>query len=137
MKGHAYPAQSPSMEEVDAAKQNFTRPEGLEEYFSGLSEITDRVAMINSEYQTDIASALDDLLNFISWDDFNQIDKMDQTGVQSFLSHMSFHREIIADIINEARQLLMEERRESLRRLVSYHKIFVKNFAALEKSLLS
>jgi hypothetical protein len=135
MKGHATLAQPSSMDEAETIAQTITTREELESYFNKLSEITDRVALINSEYQTDIATAVNDLENFMSEESFRSIDRADQGLAQSFLSHMSFHREIIADIINGARQLLIEERREFLRRLVAYHKSFVKNFSIMEKRL--
>ena len=39
-----------------------------------------------------------------------------------YLSHMSFHREIIADIVSEARFQIPEDRRGFLKTLVSYHR---------------
>ena len=135
MKGHAYVTRPSSIEEMESKEQTITTLDELELYFNTLSEITDRVAMINSEYQTDLESAVYDLENFMSADVFHSVSDKEQNFIQSFLSHMSFHREIIADIITEARQLLIEERREFLRRLVAYHKSFVKNFSVLEKQL--
>ena len=135
MKGHAYSTQEfSSSEETEAKTEIFSSLEDIEKYFNRLSEITDRVAMINSDYQTDIETALSDLENFFQDEEMLiPLGEMEGGFVKSILSHMSFHREIIADIINEARQLLIEERREYLRRLVAYHKTFVKSFSVMEK----
>ena len=140
MKGHAYSTQDfSSIEETEVKTQILSSLEDIESYFNQLSEITDRIAMINSDYQTDLESALSDLENFFhnNKEVLVHMEEMEEDFVKSILSHMSFHREIIADIISEARQLLIEERREYLRRLVAYHKTFVKSFSLMEKTLRS
>ncbi|MDH5655482.1 MAG: PLU-1-like domain protein [Spirochaetia bacterium] len=141
MKAHAYSADSSSSEEMESFYKTgfqFTSTEDIEQYFNHLSEITDRVAMINSDYQTDLEAAVSDLESFFPDSDaLHQLYEMDEAFVPAFLSHMSFHREIIADIIEQARQLLVEERRKYLRRLVSYHKSFVKDFTVLERKFQS
>jgi hypothetical protein len=80
---------------------------------------------------------MDDLETFMKNTMASDLESMDIQALNYFLSHLSFHREIIADIISEARQLLIEERREYLKRLVSYHKEFVKWFQRMERRAAS
>lgn len=105
----------------------------LDMRFGRLSEITDRLAQINTIYDTDVDRAFDEMEEFtkevMTWDPGT----MGADSLRSFLSHMSFHREVVADIIAEARRLLLPERRESLKKLVNYHKNFVKWFSRIER----
>jgi len=109
----------------------------VEKHFSTLAEITDQVALLNSTYDSDLESAfiaLESYLKKISVFDFDSLDERSQ---QEFLSHISFHRESVADIIAEARQLLLEERRDYLKRLVSYHKAWIRMCHQFEKRFAS
>ncbi|MBI3394431.1 MAG: hypothetical protein HY042_01210 [Spirochaetia bacterium] len=105
----------------------------LETRFEKLREITDRVALMNTVYDSDITSAFDGMEGFMAeamtWD----LHSFGADARRAYLSHMSFHREIVADTIAEARRLLLPERREYLKRLVSYHKNFIKWFGKLER----
>ncbi len=107
--------------------------EDLEQEFSRLSEITDRIALMNSDYDSDLETAFRDLETFsqevMTWN----LDAMESHVVQFYLSHMSFHREIVSDIIDEARTLLIEERRSYLKQLVNYHKDFSRWFNRVER----
>ncbi len=105
----------------------------LETHFNKLTEITDRVALMNSVYDSDLESAFSAMEAFIEdairWD----LSTLDSDVLRAYLSYMSFHREIVADIVSEARRLLMENRRQYLKRLVNYHKNFINWFGKAEK----
>lgn len=107
--------------------------EELDTTFNELSDITDCVALINSPYDSDLESAFEAMEGFMrkamSWN----LDEAGEELLRVYLSHMSFHREIVAEIIAEARNLLMEDRRTYLKRLVNYHKGFVSWFSRIEK----
>jgi hypothetical protein len=107
--------------------------ESLDKNFNKLSEITDRVALINSPYESQLDQAICEMENFIeniyNWDFIN----LSPEVMRSLLSHLSFHREIVSDIISEARQQLVEERREFLKRIVVYHKTLARNLLKLER----
>ncbi len=105
----------------------------LDQKFNELSNITDQVALMNSPYDTNLDEAFAAMEGLVeesrSWD----LEGMTPEARRVFLSHMSFHREIVAEIIVEARRLLIEERRPYLKRLVNYHKSFSNWLSRLEK----
>ena len=94
----------------------------IEKKFDELSNITNQIALINSDYEGDIDDAILEMRNSTellkSWD----VSSMSSEHRLYYLSHMSFHREIIADIISEARFQLPEDRRHHLKALVHYHR---------------
>ncbi|MCB1307551.1 MAG: hypothetical protein KDK30_05195 [Leptospiraceae bacterium] len=114
-------------------EQALVSREDVELKFNILSDITDQVALVNSVYESDIDHAIDQMTGFVQdamgWD----LDVMTEEARQFYLSHMSFHREIVAEIIAEARQLLMDDRREQVKRLVNYHKDFSRWLNGIEK----
>ena len=87
----------------------------IEKKFDELSDITNKVALINSDYGGDIDEAIIKMKEFSdvlrSWDIFS----MSPKHILYYLSHMSFHREIIADIVSEARFQIPEDRRGFLK----------------------
>ncbi|MCS7205055.1 MAG: hypothetical protein NZ853_05110 [Leptospiraceae bacterium] len=105
----------------------------VENFFSILREITDKVALINSTFPSDLELSFTRLEEF--WRGLSRLDLSQLNGEIRFLflSHLAFHRESIADIISEARALLIEERRGFLKRLVQYHKEFNNWFKQIEK----
>lgn len=94
----------------------------IEKKFDELSDITNKIALINSDWEGNIDDAILEMKNSIaslkSW----KISSMSSEHRLYYLSHMSFHREIIADIISEARFHLPDDRRPHLKILVSYHR---------------
>ncbi|HBS05426.1 MAG TPA: hypothetical protein DEA96_10695 [Leptospiraceae bacterium] len=109
--------------------------EQLEQVFDVLSEITDRISLMNSIYESNLEQAFDDLKQFSLTVRQWSADQIPQEIRRFYLSHLTFHREIIADIIAEARSLLMEERREYLKTLVRYHKDYCSWLDTMEKAL--
>lgn len=115
--------------------QDLTKDD-VEKIFSILREITDRVARINSQYPSELDLAFKRLEEF--WTGLSKINfETIQNSIRPlFISHLTFHRESIADIIQEARSLLMEERREFLKRLVQYHREYSKWLQNIERNYL-
>lgn len=105
----------------------------IDQRFDELSDMTDRVALMNSRYDSDLDAAFTEMENFIreskTWD----IEMMSPEHRQVYMSHLSFHREIVAEIIREARDLLLNDRRNYLKRLVNYHKDFSDWLGRIEK----
>ena len=114
---------SPDQSEPKVQGQPRTLKE-VEKHFDQLSDITDLVAQINSIYESDIEGNLQTMEDFIydvmDWD----IDILERDARLFYISHMTFHREIVSEIIAEARQVLIDERRSYLKRLVNYYKKF-------------
>ncbi len=104
----------------------------LEKHFSELIKITDRIAMINSPYESDLDGAFIDLeevhSNMQRWD----IDGMSDDIKSELLGHLSFHREILLDILGEARSGIIESRRPFIKRLARIHKNYVNWFERIE-----
>ncbi len=120
------------------SKKNYIhiKKEDIEKLFSILREITDKIALMNSFYPSDLETAflrLEEFWKGISSIDFEQIPN---TLRPLCISHLTFHRESIFDIIKEARSLLIEERREFLKRLVAYHREFSKWLQAIERKFV-
>ncbi len=113
-----------------------TTVEALEKSFNYLQDITDQVAQMNSRYDSDLEAAFQSMTGFTiearRWD----LDSMNPQIRRTYLSHMSFHREIVAEIIAEARRQLIDERRDLLKRLVNYHKDFSRWYSKAEKKYL-
>ena len=112
----------------------------LEESFNRLTEYTDQVALINTVYVAEnISRVIDGMESYLQeifrWD----LSHFGPEVFKNYLSHMTFHREIVANIIADARELLMQgqdhiqDRRTYIKRLVSYHKKLVKWIAEVEK----
>ena len=53
---------------------------------------------------------------------------------RTLLSYLTFHRETVWEIIQEARSLLMSDRREYVKRLVNHHKEFIKWLSRMERN---
>ena len=107
----------------------------IEESFSELGKITDVIACLDMDAMDMMYEHLEKMKVFVaklqSWDMTNY--STEEVGY--YMSHMSFHREIMADIIAEARSLLWEDSREYLKSLVSYHKELCLWMKAKEKAL--
>lgn len=140
----AYAKQDIPEEEKEYAKQFFegkidltkVYKDEIERFFSILREITDKVALMNSPYPSELELAFTRLEEF--WNGLKKInlDLLSGEIRLLYISHLTFHRETVADIIREARELLIEERRTFLKRLVQYHREFSKWLQQIEKKYL-
>src|SRR5690606_29785552 len=105
----------------------------IDRHFDRLRDVTDNVALMNHRYDVDLESAFAEMEETVqeamSWDLAGMTGEMRM----AYMSHMSFHREIIAETIAEARTVLIDERRGYLKRLVTYHKNFRLWLNRLEK----
>jgi hypothetical protein len=106
----------------------------LDTRFSHLTDLTDRISLINSPYESDLDGAFHDLFEFLQELQTISLDDEDSHVRHHFLAHLTFHREMISDIIDEARSLLMDDRREYLRKLVEYRKQIARWINEIEKS---
>ncbi|MBX7058545.1 MAG: hypothetical protein K1X75_10815 [Leptospirales bacterium] len=107
--------------------------EEVERRFEGLSDITDTVAQVNQPYESDLDRAFESMESFIGEARGWELSAMDAAGLRCYLSHMSFHREIVAEIIAEARRVLLDDRRHYVKRLVNYHRDFSRWLSGIEK----
>lgn len=107
--------------------------ESLERFFAVLRDITDRVALMNSPYPSDLEKAFSQLEEFMDGCMRLNMASMGAAVRLFHISHLTFHREIIADIIAEARNLLFDERRPFLQRLVTYHREYTRWLQKQEK----
>lgn len=140
----AYDKQDLTPEEWDFARSFFDEDfdiqtlsrESLERFFAVLRDITDRIALMNSPYPSDLEKAFSQLEEFMSGCGRMSIEKMNEAVRLFHISHLTFHREIIADIIAEARNLLLDDRRPFLQRLVTYHRDYTRWLGKLEKRFI-
>jgi len=109
-----------------------TQPE-LELFFNQLTDHTDKVSLVNSVYESDLDSAFQlmegSIDEVMQWD----ITGLDAVMKRTLLSYLTFHRETVWEIIQEARALLMADRREYVKRLVNHHKEFTKWLSRIER----
>ena len=104
----------------------------LEKEFSKLSDLTDKIARMNISEEVRPDAFIIELKFFLSRIITWNVGAMPFHVRKSCLSHMSFHREVVADIIAEARSLLLASHHQSLQGLVSYHKQFSQMLQELE-----
>lgn len=132
------PAQDQSADEAEVdinpvEKGQPTTLKEVETHFDELSDLTDLVAQVNSIYESDIEGNMQKMEDFIhnamKWD----VNILEPDAKLFYISHMSFHREIVSEVIADARQVLIDERRPYVKRLVNYFKEFKRWLANLEK----
>lgn len=105
----------------------------LESYFQTLTDITDNIALINTHYEADHDKDFADLESFflnlktIPWE------TSDNNYFSLFTSYLTFHIKIVEEIIREAREILNPDKREYLKKLVSYKKLVEDWFSDLKK----
>ncbi len=105
----------------------------IEKKFDVIGDITNQVALVNNIHESDVGESIETMKQLIAKLQEYDLEAMSVDHRQYYLSHMSFHREIVADIITEARSLLIEERRHHLKTLVSYHREFRRWFSSIER----
>jgi len=115
--------------------QSLTR-ENIERLFAILRDITDRVALMNSMYPSDLEKAFTQLDEFIDSCEKLSVEDIQPSVRLVFMSHLTFHREIVSEIISEARNLLMDDRRPFLQRLVTNQRHFTQWLSKLEKRFI-
>lgn len=105
----------------------------MEIFFNLLTDHTDKVSLINSVYESDLDAAFQAMEGSVEevmqWD----LSGIDALMKRTLLSYLTFHRETVWEIIQEARALLMSDRREYVKRLVNHHKEFTKWLSRMER----
>mgnify|MGYP000884310692 FL=1 len=108
--------------------------EQMEIFFNLLTDYTDKVSLINSVYESDLETAFQAMEGAVEevlqWDTSSFSPDLRLT----LLSYLTFHRETVWEIIQEARSLLMSDRREYVKRLVNHHKEFIKWLSRMERN---
>lgn len=105
----------------------------LEKFFQGLTDITDKIAIMNSHYESDPDSDISVMMEYyqnilsIKWEESQK------EYFELFTSHFTFHLKIVEEIIKEAREILNSANRENVKRLVSYVKEAEEWFMQLKK----
>ena len=105
----------------------------MEGKFDYLSNLTDQISLMNTDPVSNVDNAVEEMQKSIEELKGWKISNLSKQEKNYYLSHMSFHREIIADIISEARALLIEKYRGHLKVLVRYHREFCFWLAELER----
>ncbi|MDV6236400.1 hypothetical protein CH379_012260 [Leptospira ellisii] len=105
----------------------------LESYFQTLTDITDTIAVINSPYESDFDRDIGQLEQYYSDVTSRPWESSEREYFNLFSSHFTFHTKIVEEIIHEARRVLLQERRQYVKRLVAYHKQAEEWFAELQR----
>ena len=94
----------------------------LEDYFQTLTDLTDKIAVMNTHYDNDTVKELSSMEEVYSgmieipWEGAGK----EYYGL--FTSHLTFHLRIVKEIIQEAREILNPDNREHVKNLVIYVK---------------
>ncbi len=105
----------------------------LESYFQELTDITDKVATMNTHFDATPKEDIEKLLDFyaklkeIPWE------YSERSYFELFSSYFSFHLKIVEEIIMEARGILDPEHRPYVKQLVAYTKEANEWFTSLKK----
>lgn len=105
----------------------------LESYFQGLTDITDKVATMNTHFDATPKEDIEALLEFhnelveVPWE------YAEKSYFELFCSYFSFHLKIVEEIIMEARGILDPEHRPYVKQLVAYTKSADEWFTGLKK----
>jgi len=105
----------------------------LETYFQRLTDITDRIAMMNSHF--DATPELDIPMLFEFYEDIEKHswESTDREYYDLFTSYFTFHVKTVEEIIQEAREILNPENREYVKKLVQHVKAADEWFITLKK----
>lgn len=105
----------------------------LESYFQGLTDITDKIATMNTHFDATPGEDIQKMLEF--YESLKQIpwEYSEKQYFELFCSYFSFHLKIVEDIIMEARSILNPEHRPFVKQLVAYTKTADEWFQNLKK----
>ncbi len=105
----------------------------LEPYFQTLTDITDNIALINTQYEADHEKDFKHLADFFEKLKAIPWENSDEKYFKLFSSYFTFHGKIIEEIIREAREILNPDKRLYLKKLVTYKKSMDEYFSELKK----
>jgi hypothetical protein len=118
---------------LNQKEKNMEYPE-LETYFQELTDITDKVATMNTHFDATPKDDIQAMLKFhenlltIPWE------HSEKPYFELFCSYFSFHLKIVEEIIMEAREILEPEHRPYVKQIVAYVKSCEEWFANLKKN---
>lgn len=105
----------------------------LESYFQSLTDITDRVAMMNNHFDATPGEDIPNMLSFYADIQSKAWEATDREYYELFTSYFTFHVKTVEEIIQEAREILNPENREHVKKLVAYVKDADDWFSSLKK----
>ena len=105
----------------------------LEKFFQELIDLTDSIAIMNTQYDSDPKSDIEKMLEHYNTIMSTPWDESEKGYFELFSSHFTFHLKIVEEIIKEAREILKPENREYVKKLVSYVKDAEEWFSVLKK----
>ncbi|TGN19621.1 PLU-1-like domain protein [Leptospira idonii] len=92
----------------------------LETYFQKLTDITDRVAMMNNHFDATPEADIPMLYEFFEDIQKYSWETTEREYYDLFTSYFTFHVKTVEEIIQEAREILNPENREYVKKLVSH-----------------
>lgn len=119
-------------EDLKWRESNMEYPE-LESYFQELTDITDKIATMNTHFDAKPKEDIDALLEFHNELVSKPWEYADRSYFELFCSYFSFHLKIVEEIIMEARGILDPEHRPYVKQLVGYTKSSEEWFNDLKK----
>ncbi len=105
----------------------------LEPYFQTLTDITDRIAMMNNHFDATPEVDVPAMITFYDQTIAMPWELADREVFDLFSSFFTFHVKTVQDIIQEAREILNPENREHVKKLVVYSKQADEWFLGLKK----
>lgn len=92
----------------------------LESYFQKLTDITDRIAMMNNHFDATPEIDIPQLADFFEDIQSKDWENTDREYYELFTSYFTFHVKTVEETIQEAREILNPENREHVKKLVSH-----------------
>jgi hypothetical protein len=112
---------------------NMEYPE-LESYFQRLTDITDKIATMNTHFDATPKQDIEELLAFYDELVATPWEQAEKSYFDLFCSFFSFHLKIVEEIIMEAREILDPENRPFVKQLVAYTKQADEWFQGIKKT---
>jgi len=105
----------------------------LESYFQNLTDITDRIAMMNNHFDATPDVDIPMLDEFYDDMQSHAWETTEREYYELFTSYFTFHVKTVEEIVQEAREILNPENREHVKKLVSHIKNADDWFLGLKK----
>ncbi|ABZ95936.1 PLU-1-like domain protein [Leptospira biflexa] len=105
----------------------------LESYFQKITDITDRIAMMNNHFDATPEIDIPQLSEFFEDIQSKDWENTDREYYELFTSYFTFHVKTVEEIIQEAREILNPENREHVKKLVSHVRKADDWFVSLKK----
>ncbi|GBF51832.1 hypothetical protein LPTSP4_33700 [Leptospira ryugenii] len=105
----------------------------LETYFQKLTDITDRIAMMNNHFDATPDADIPRLVEFFEDIQKHSWENAEREYYELFTSYFTFHVKTVEEIIQEAREILNPENRDHVKKLVQHVKLADDWFIGLKK----